>query len=267
MLKKNKKGGFTLSETLITIAIIGVTAALTLPAFHAKLKSRTYGATVAKAMNVIQNGMGQIMTDASNRSDEGYIYDNISAITAKSVSGSGDDTRPIITNPNLCQTYVKYFDRIKPAGYAYKNITDFSGTKSYESIFSEKVQAQSYNINNSSAVITYLSTTHVNNSEPNDELTKYVKTNGINDGTVIVRILIDANGLNGPNRFGKDVFLFGLANNGTLVPAGTDAFNDNIFNKTVPLYTTDCTGKTVTGDGVSCAARLVADNWKVNYKK
>ena len=83
--------------------------------------------------------------------------------------------------------------------------------------------------------------------------------NADND-TIISKVLIDANGVAGPNRFGKDVFLFGLTNAGTLIPAGSEQYND--FDNTIA--TGACSGASV-GDGTACAARVMADKWEVKY--
>lgn len=47
-LKLNKKAGFTLAEILITLGIIGVVAAMTIPTLIANTKSQQYRAQLKK---------------------------------------------------------------------------------------------------------------------------------------------------------------------------------------------------------------------------
>ena len=77
--------------------------------------------------------------------------------------------------------------------------------------------------------------------------------------TIVARVIIDANGVAAPNRFGEDVFLFGLTNNGTLIPAGSKQYND--FDDNVAV---DACADTA-GDGLACAARVMADKWEIKY--
>ena len=66
---------------------------------------------------------------------------------------------------------------------------------------------------------------------------------------------IDINGLNGPNAYGRDLFLFRLTNGGKLIPYGLDIADH---------YTVTCTDNNIT-DGRACSARVVKDGFKINY--
>jgi prepilin-type N-terminal cleavage/methylation domain-containing protein len=52
-----KKRAFTLAEVLITLGIIGVVAALTMPSLIANYQKKVYVAQLQKAVNVWNNGM------------------------------------------------------------------------------------------------------------------------------------------------------------------------------------------------------------------
>ena len=69
-------------------------------------------------------------------------------------------------------------------------------------------------------------------------------------------IFIDINGAKGPNRFGRDFFLFTRTNSGTILPFGYDKSDDEVNS--------DCQKS---GDCNYCAAKLMRDDWKVldNY--
>lgn len=53
-----KKGGFTLAEVLITLALIGVVAAITIPSVIVKTKKQEYIAGYKKAISVLNSAIG-----------------------------------------------------------------------------------------------------------------------------------------------------------------------------------------------------------------
>ena len=66
-----KKQGFTLAEVLITLGIIGVVAAITLPGLNSNVNNRRIGPTLAKAINNLENAnrMALVENGAVNLND------------------------------------------------------------------------------------------------------------------------------------------------------------------------------------------------------
>lgn len=64
-LKPARKTAFTLAEILITLGIIGVVAALTLPALIVNIQEKTLESQLAKAKNTIANGYKLMMSKNS----------------------------------------------------------------------------------------------------------------------------------------------------------------------------------------------------------
>lgn len=58
-----KQQGFTLAEVLITLALIGVVAALTLPGLDSNINSKRIGPSLAKAINNIENANRMTLVD------------------------------------------------------------------------------------------------------------------------------------------------------------------------------------------------------------
>ena len=60
-----KKGAFTLAEVLLTLAIIGVVAAMTVPSLMTSTEDKKLGAGAKKAYNTLQNAvtLKQAQTD------------------------------------------------------------------------------------------------------------------------------------------------------------------------------------------------------------
>ena len=79
-----KKNGFTLAEVLITLAIIGVVATLTLPALMSNTQEQQAVTAFRKAMNTL-NEVGQM-----NAAVDGFDYTGVTAATAPSAAAVYD---------------------------------------------------------------------------------------------------------------------------------------------------------------------------------
>ena len=64
MMIKKKSRGFTLAEVLITLGIIGIVSALTMPQLFNRTRNAHLGAQLATAISTVENGVGV------------YLYDN-----------------------------------------------------------------------------------------------------------------------------------------------------------------------------------------------
>ena len=58
-----KKLGFTLAEVLITLAIVGLIAALTLPGLNSNVNNRRIGPALAKAINNLENANRMVLVE------------------------------------------------------------------------------------------------------------------------------------------------------------------------------------------------------------
>ena len=71
-----KKTGFTLAEVLITLGIIGVVAALTMPTFTARTQTAKIGPALAKASTAFAESMKMMMTHFEADSLSGMSFCN-----------------------------------------------------------------------------------------------------------------------------------------------------------------------------------------------
>lgn len=254
---KNIKNGFTLAEVLITLGIIGIVAAMTVPALITNTTDKTIGIALSKAVHDIESGLQNIIHIKNEEDPSIQTLDVI------------DD---ILTTADLFSTFSGATGTVdlQEANISYlNNAKEYSGDSQLYAkygILNINEDSLAHKFPKSNAIFLFLNTSIT-------ELNDYANIhNGkINDDVVVARIIIDVNGAEGPNRLGKDIFLFGVENNGKLVPAGSAAYNNSISDDmNEELYTdaeNGCSGDTVAGDGASCAARVVADGWKINYKK
>ena len=232
----NKKG-FTLAEVLITLGVIGLVAALTLPSMYNNYQKALIGKTLARSVELVEQGMLNIRQEAQLNSETGDTFETLSSIKKSDLGLSGSS---YITDSNAFYNSTKSFLGIENSDYDVTNISAFAGNldTNLKSLYT------AYKFNKLNAIVAFQNKTGATTS---------------ND-SIISRVIIDANGAAKPNTFGKDVFIFGLTNSGTLIPAGTQKYAD--FDSKIPAD--GCSGSSV-GNGTACAARVMADKWEIKY--
>lgn len=234
----NKKA-YTLTEMILCVGIVGIIAALTIPTLINNTNQSTLTAVLARTFELTQIGMTNIIQEANRNSEDGNPVTGLSAIQKKDIGLDGDDY--IMDDDNYGNLLRGYFDIDDFEGYATANIKDYTGADINEAISADLNAFRFKKLN--SAVI----------------FQKAQNLDNANRDTIVARVIIDANGVAAPNRFGEDVFLFGLTNSGTLIPAGSRQYFD--FDNNVEV---DACADTA-GNGLACAARVMADKWEIKY--
>ena len=223
---------FTLAEVLITLGIIGIVAAMTLPALINKIKYREFETALRKNYTVLQQALQLAQLDTGE------------AVTPNNYQSGYGRRAPIK------ELLLKYIKKAKDCG---------TGTEKGACLENEAISGNE-NINN-----TYKT---FNNKNVVD---KYMMDDGqfiTTDGTLFliensmtseentilpIYITVDVNGLKKkPNRWGYDLFTFQLMNDGKLLPVGAEGTK----------YTPEqCCSQTNTGgrNGISCAYRALTD--------
>ena len=85
---------------------------------------------------------------------------------------------------------------------------------------------------------------------------------------IIEYVYVDVNGPSSPNRYGLDIFLFGLTDRCHMIPAGSNRLNGVL--SAVPVEGTGCgetNGVFNVTNGLSCTHRVVRDGYKIEYDK
>lgn len=239
---KKKFNGYTLAEVLITLAIVGVIAALVVPRLVNNTNNATISSSLARGVELTQNGMANIMMEAQNRSDEEIAPANLASIELRDILG-GEDEDYITDGANLFASTMSFMGTEEVNNYNIDSIRNYAGGVLGNGMLTN---THAYKFKKANPVIIF----------------QEVPAAGIADkdnDDIITRIFIDANGSSGPNRTGRDVFLFGLTNSGHMVPAGSAAYEE--FDDNVTAGACD----NQPGDGLACAARVMADKWNINY--
>lgn len=244
-----KKLGFTLAEALLSLAIIGIVAALTLPSVTLEHRKRTYASSLASAVSDFETAMStMIMRDG--------VYDLLDTKAWKYVKDelSGElDKDTTYTEAQDFEEHVKFFSRPIGGGYSayYGNdqlVYTFNKTALKEDDNSDLSKASPFEMKNGIVYFLYIDT---------ENITKKLEEDMLNNGSHLyanaASVVIDVNGKEKPNTIGRDIFFFILGADGKLFPYGGK--DHTIWSDT----------EIVAINGIEKTAELVNNYYKMNY--
>ena len=226
------KKAFTMAEVLITLGIIGIVAAMTLPALIGKYRSVVVRTQLKKMYSIVSQAMLRavpegdfnylpIPRDGGGLSSVKYFYETC--------------IKPYFKIMNYCENSDGCWAQVyRPDGTKYGNTKGFgSGILSFTTMDGYAFTIDTWSYTDTDAIYRNYG----------------VETTG---RTAIVVIGVDANGAKRPNTLGKDVFIYVLSDRG-LLPAGHDKTDDEIENE---CNTT----------GLYCFEKLLRTNWEIDSK-
>ena len=187
-------GAFTLAEVLITLGIIGVVAAMTMPSLITAKQEKATISTIKKNYSILANAL--LMA----QNDNGELY-------TWGITKDADGLNLVSSN---LKTYLKI---IEDCGVGEKSdcapgdngkFKDLTGKKRTEDFSSSDYY--SFRLNDGTAVAIQLKT----------------KAECISSESSCMNFYIDTNGKKYPNTLGKDIFYFDGYGNGKLRAAGID---------------------------------------------
>lgn len=180
------KNGFTLAEVLITLVIIGVVAAMTIPTLINNTKKNEYVAGLKKANSVLSQAVLKIGQNKGYPVGDYSFFRNDNFI---------DEFVKVVSINKKCSNFIDCFGK---NDIDYKNLAgQNSGIADGKSAVTSDGQMYSYY----SIGATY-------------GISEEDKANAIG------RIVVDVNGGKGPNIIGYDTFVFYLVENKGIIPAG-----------------------------------------------
>lgn len=194
---KNYKSGFTLAEVLITLAIIGVVAAITIPALVSKYQEVLYKAAYKKAFSDVNNAFQMLLNDGVLNQ---ITWDNI------------DDDGNIVSG--VSTSYRKNFRLL--TNYMKVTKTCFDGaddTPCWQCIDAEQGQGGNADFKGNSSNCPRYVDSFVDSS--GRAWSTYAFSMGNSNENVFI---VDINGHKAPNELGKDRFPFSMKphNKGTI---------------------------------------------------
>lgn len=190
--------GFTLAEILITLGIIGVVAAMTLPALVGKYQEKQTITAVKAAYSIFSQASMRLVNE----------HGSFSAL-AKNPWETGNNNAALKENANITiealSKYLKAFKRCdKAKGCMAEYYTTLDGSKKYN--WDNYTNLQTGILANG---MTFWILNNCGNGDTNE--------------TGCAQLGVDINGSKKPNIMGKDFFWFSITNNGKiLIKSETD---------------------------------------------
>lgn len=195
-MKKNL--AFTLAEVLITLGVIGIVAAMTLPALITRNQNKALEAALKKNYSVLQQAFERYQADTGER------------LKPEDVSKRVNGADPIGSLKSAIQPYLKV---LKDCGQfiAASNacVSSAEGLKKYKT-YSKKTLSTVSLFDDGQLLLSDGSLLLFENAQ----------------GSTTAYITIDVNGfLKNPNQWGHDLFTFQLMSDGRLMPMGAPGTN------------------------------------------
>lgn len=217
--------GFTLAEILITLAIIGIVAALTIPALIQDHRKREAVAKLKKNLAVFN----QVFSEAVKENGPMEIWTENSAGSGEAAVDFLANIKPYLKMDKDCGTDVGCFPDL--------NYVELNGNTTISNFNTSTAIAKA---RLTDETLFYISITQPKcNDSPGTSPTLINSSCGT--------LGLDINGYKGPNRRGIDAFVFWITRRG-IIPVGTDVDNTTFA---------DGCKNMATASGISCAAWVV----------
>ena len=239
-----KRAVFTLAEVLITLGIIGVVAALTLPTLIANYQKTVYVNQLKKAYSVLNNGVKQMI-----------VEQGCSDVTCTNFL---DNDGRVDIGLSLEDDFIKQFVKTFKLSNVHE-LTENNNIYSYEIHELPGGDGGNYQ----------------------ELMFKGLGVGGTtHDGMIMILggimyfghvIIVDINGLKSPNQLGRDIFVFQVSLKGAVVPFYSRASleyagngNDEMTEEDrIEMLNSECNASE--GQGFTCAEKIIMDGWKMNY--
>lgn len=223
------KRGFTLAEVLITLGIIGVVAAMTIPTLISKIGKRQLESQIKASYATIAQTM---------RSAEADGVDFDLQIRDGSVDGMKE----------WFQIYMAPYLKTEKACY---NSPGCWHKKGESKTLNGSAPYYETSVGIGVQIVTFVTAKgayfDIDGFSPNDMKNLF----GINADNQGLIFYFDANGDRKPNRIGKDIYIMGFTDKG-LVPAGSD--------KTRSEVEQNC----LKGNGYWCLSYIMQNGWQIS---
>ena len=227
------KKGFTLSEVLITLGIVGVVAVLAIPGVMRNYQNRLYTAQLQKTYAQISDAIQSIMND--EQTDDFYETTAGSSTACNAVTG--------VCIQGVGYFLTKYFKNIKT------NCRDAA-----EPCISKQTGF-------------YRTMAGTNISRPTGEY--YVQTvtgatigGSYNPSNNCTSLLVDVNGLSLPNIAGRDIFAIDIRKNGTLADYASGC---NINSAGAAASNCGANKTSAYEAAAGCLNNVIESGWKMEY--
>jgi len=236
------KRAFTLAEVLITLAIIGIIAAITIPSIIANHQKRTLETQFAK------------------------VYRTINQVVQLAIAEHGDISTWDWKNAEASMSALEMDDFVKKYLIPYLNVVKFCPTdKSVRGCFVDRDVKRPdgslwSNPNTTSRPQVVLA--------DGTAIQFYLRNNCLGKKGWCLSFDIDINGVKNPNALGKDFFYFAVyPQTNEFLPQGInkDASYNEEAGSFLKLSRAEMIENCTVGAGDACGALIIQDGFKINY--
>lgn len=246
-----KKNGFTISETLVVLAAIGVLAMLTLPSYVSGQRKLTYS-------KVLQVAVANFNTAMTNMIAREGVDDLKETAAWRTIGINGTLNRA--TPPGTVDNFARNLGRYIAISHYDQETTDYLPLNPNGEVENQENQENSVRFFTKNGVEYKIEILNNNNNPQalSEEDALALNTNYI-DRAAIVRI--DINGENAPNIEGRDLHFYELGIDGILYPVGSSDWavhNGEQFEDPE----VQCKNNL---NGTCCAAYLAINNYNMDY--
>jgi prepilin-type N-terminal cleavage/methylation domain-containing protein len=242
-----KRNGYTIAEAMITLAIIGIVASLTIPTFVAAYRKHIYASSLAVAVANFETGMTMMM--AKEGVDDLLETEAWKAIENSMTYSSSESA---IKKFRICVNKTLPLTEYKTAAIKYSSLAAPASTPTL--LVGRPVRFPTKN-----GVEYMLHIDGVSKDNEKDEATFY--SQGSNYLNKAAEVYIDINGEKDPNIQGRDWFRYDLGTDGRLYPyRGQDACAYNGWE-----YANTRTKCAIEKRGEYCSAYLKENGYKMDY--
>ena len=227
-----KSAAFTLAEVLVTLGIIGVVSAMTVPTLMQNYQRQSYVTQLHKVYNEMSQVFQQMMTDRN-------------ALNLK-------ETGLLNTTEQATETFKNYFKVVQDCG---NNFSPCFASE-YRSTTGSSIKTVEANWWSSSFVLADGAAIGLHG---------LIDYSAGNVSYPYGYMYVDINGAKGPNIVGRDFFLFYYFNDGTLDDVVTpECKTAGICSSTLEVQRVNysCVGQTWPA---GCFGRILNDNWQMTY--
>jgi len=252
--KAENKQGFTLAEVLITLGIIGIVAAMTIPTLMANYQKTQYVAGLKKGYSEITEALKLMANDNGCPGD----------LKCSGVFSSS-------TDPSMAGSELKkYFKLAKDCGSTY-NVNDEKTkcmTDSYVQYLDGSGGKQDLNLTWGGFGYRFITAdgfaiSLINDHDNcNDDVSAEHDLNS-NLSKTCGDLYIDVNGFKGPNIYGRDIFKFYITNGRgpAIYPYNGDEARPE-WSRDTQMCPSNANYSVY---GEYCVARIMNDSWQMNY--
>lgn len=226
--KTGKKGGYTLAEVLIVLAIIGVVAAIVIGSLLINAQKTNYITSLQKANSSLASAINRSQVDNSTMSVWNFKL-NSESFTNQYFS-------KYLNIINICDNKEGCFANsyYTKDGSSTSNLDDY-----YKFILTDGIAVG----------------------------IKSAGEGGCTDTnpSICATIVVDVNSTQGPNQWGKDLFEFSIYGNlNAIVPSGTFSSYDEKIKKWIAADASEIDTNCMS-TGEYCAAKIANEGWEINY--